>query len=60
MLFCGKMQEQVRKLIAAPVCICDECVELCNEIIEEELTESAGRFSSVPKLRKSRLYLTNT
>src|SRR5450631_1919169 len=36
--FCGKSQEQVRKLIAGPgVYICDECIELCNEIIEEEL-----------------------
>src|SRR5689334_8594568 len=36
--FCGKNQEQVRKLIAAPgVYICDECVDLCNEILEEEL-----------------------
>ena len=38
--FCGKNQKQVRKLIAGPrVYICDECIELCNEIIEEELTE---------------------
>lgn len=36
--FCGKSQEQVRKLIAGPgVYICDECVELCNEILDEEL-----------------------
>src|SRR5579862_5966302 len=35
--FCGKIQEQVRKLIAAPgVYICDECVDLCNEILDEE------------------------
>ncbi len=40
--FCGKTQRQVRKLIAGPgVYICDECIELCNEIIEEELTESS-------------------
>jgi ATP-dependent Clp protease ATP-binding subunit ClpX len=40
--FCGKTQKQVRKLIAGPaaVYICDECVELCNELIEEELSES--------------------
>ena len=39
--FCGKSQKQVRKLIAGPrVYICDECIELCNEIIEEELTEA--------------------
>ena len=36
--FCGKNQEQVRNLIAAPgVYICDECVDLCNEILEEAL-----------------------
>ncbi len=43
--FCGKLQEQVKKLVAGPgVYICDECIELCNEIIEEELGEeiSAG------------------
>ncbi|MEB3886202.1 ATP-dependent protease ATP-binding subunit ClpX [Lyngbya sp. CCY1209] len=40
--FCGKSQEQVRKLIAGPgVYICDECVELCNEILDEELFDSA-------------------
>ena len=40
--FCGKMQEQVRKLVAGPgVYICDECIELCNEIIEEEIGEDA-------------------
>ncbi|MCS6782724.1 MAG: ATP-dependent protease ATP-binding subunit ClpX [Gloeomargarita sp. SKYBB_i_bin120] len=39
--FCGKSQEQVRKLIAGPgVYICDECVELCNEILEEELSDA--------------------
>ncbi len=38
--FCGKVQDQVRKLVAGPgVYICDECIELCNEIIEEELNE---------------------
>jgi ATP-dependent Clp protease ATP-binding subunit ClpX len=41
--FCGKSQEQVRKLIAGPgVYICDECVELCNEILDEELMESTA------------------
>ena len=40
--FCGKSQKQVKKLIAGPgVYICDECIELCNEIIEEELAEGA-------------------
>lgn len=39
--FCGKLQEQVKKLVAGPgVYICDECIELCNEIIEEELSET--------------------
>ena len=41
--FCGKSQEEVRKLIAGPtVYICDECIELCNEIIAEE--RARGRF----------------
>lgn len=41
--FCGKSQKQVKKLIAGPssIYICDECIELCNEIIEEELAEGA-------------------
>jgi ATP-dependent Clp protease ATP-binding subunit ClpX len=43
--FCGKSQKQVKKLIAGPgVYICDECIDLCNEIIEEELAET-GEFS---------------
>ena len=42
--FCGKSQHEVRKLIAGPsVYICDECVELCNDIIREELEESGAR-----------------
>ena len=41
--FCGKLQEQVKKLVAGPgVYICDECIELCNEIIEEELGEETS------------------
>lgn len=41
--FCGKSQEQVRKLIAGPgVYICDECVDLCNEILDEELLDTNG------------------
>ncbi len=51
--FCGKTQEQVRKLVAGPgVYICDECIELCNEIIEEELygeTRGQAKPKSVPK-----------
>jgi ATP-dependent Clp protease ATP-binding subunit ClpX len=40
--FCGKSQKQVKKLIAGPgVYICDECIDLCNEIIEEELAEAS-------------------
>jgi ATP-dependent Clp protease ATP-binding subunit ClpX len=49
--FCGKSQKQVKKLIAGPgVYICDECIDLCNEIIEEELTESSDvKFDELPK-----------
>jgi ATP-dependent Clp protease ATP-binding subunit ClpX len=49
--FCGKSQEQVRKLVAGPgVYICDECIELCTEIVEEELgTEEELEFKDVPK-----------
>lgn len=49
--FCGKLQEQVKKLVAGPgVYICDECIELCNEIIEEELSEDMDvELRDVPK-----------
>ncbi len=49
--FCGKTQDQVRKLVAGPgVYICDECIELCNEIIEEEFGEDAEMdFTDIPK-----------
>ena len=52
--FCGKSQHEVRKLIAGPsVYICDECVELCNDIIREELEEKAQTSrSSLPKPRE--------
>jgi ATP-dependent Clp protease ATP-binding subunit ClpX len=52
--FCGKSQKQVKKLIAGPgVYICDECIDLCNEIIEEELSESSEvSFEEVPKPRE--------
>ncbi|HEV2361193.1 MAG TPA: ATP-dependent Clp protease ATP-binding subunit ClpX [Acidimicrobiales bacterium] len=52
--FCGKSQKQVKKLIAGPgVYICDECIELCNDIIEEELTETSEvRFEDLPKPRE--------
>ncbi|ASK63044.1 ATP-dependent protease ATP-binding subunit ClpX [Virgibacillus phasianinus] len=49
--FCGKSQDQVRKLVAGPgVYICDECIDLCTEIVEEELgTEEETEFKEVPK-----------
>ena len=49
--FCGKSQKQVKKLIAGPgVYICDECIDLCNEIIEEELAESSElKLDELPK-----------
>lgn len=49
--FCGKSQKQVKKLIAGPgVYICDECIDLCNEIIEEELAESGEvKWEELPK-----------
>ncbi|MEZ5447405.1 MAG: ClpX C4-type zinc finger protein, partial [Gammaproteobacteria bacterium] len=50
--FCGKSQHEVRKLIAGPsVFICDECVELCNDIIREEIQDKAtgGLGSRRPK-----------
>jgi ATP-dependent Clp protease ATP-binding subunit ClpX len=52
--FCGKSQKQVKKLIAGPgVYICDECIDLCNEIIEEELSESTElAFDELPKPRE--------
>ena len=52
--FCGKTQKQVKKLIAGPgVYICDECIDLCNEIIEEELTETSEfTLTELPKPRE--------
>ena len=49
--FCGKSQKQVKKLIAGPgVYICNECIDLCNEIIEEELAETEEvSFAELPK-----------
>src|SRR5919201_714817 len=49
--FCGKSQKQVKKLIAGPgVYICDECIDLCNEIIEEELAETSElKVEELPK-----------
>ena len=52
--FCGKSQKQVKKLIAGPgVYICDECIDLCNEIIEEELSETVeSGLTELPKPRE--------
>ena len=57
--FCGKSQHEVRKLIAGPsVYICDECVELCNDIIREELEESgAADREKLPKPREIHAFL---
>jgi ATP-dependent Clp protease ATP-binding subunit ClpX len=57
--FCGKSQKQVKRLIAGPgVYICDECIDLCNEIIEEELTDSSEiRFEELPTPREIRTFL---
>jgi ATP-dependent Clp protease ATP-binding subunit ClpX len=56
--FCGKNQKEVKKLIAGPaVYICDECIQLCSEIIEEETEKEAGELANlmVPKEIKGRL-----
>jgi len=53
--FCGKSQHEVRKLIAGPsVFVCDECVELCNDIIREEVQEKAATLhgSKLPTPRE--------
>ena len=57
--FCGKSQKQVKKLIAGPgVYICDECIDLCNEIIEEELTDTSDvSFENLPNPREVRAFL---
>ncbi|WP_196594478.1 ATP-dependent Clp protease ATP-binding subunit ClpX [Pectinatus sottacetonis] len=57
--FCGKPQSQVRKLVAGPgVYICDECIELCNEIIEEELTDGVEvELKDVPKPKEIKAIL---
>jgi ATP-dependent Clp protease ATP-binding subunit ClpX len=57
--FCGKSQKQVRKLIAGPgVYICDECIDLCNEIIEEEFsTTEEISFTELPKPSEIKSYL---
>ncbi|WP_040524756.1 ATP-dependent Clp protease ATP-binding subunit ClpX [Gordonia effusa] len=57
--FCGKSQKQVKKLIAGPgVYICDECIDLCNEIIEEELAENGEvKLDELPKPAEIREFL---
>ncbi|HBQ30502.1 MAG TPA: ATP-dependent Clp protease ATP-binding subunit ClpX, partial [Mitsuokella multacida] len=57
--FCGKTQDQVRKLVAGPgVYICDECIELCNEIIEEEFNDDVEvELKDVPKPKDIRAIL---
>ncbi|OKH81237.1 ATP-dependent protease [Mycobacterium sp. ST-F2] len=57
--FCGKSQKQVKKLIAGPgVYICDECIDLCNEIIEEELADADDvKLDELPKPQEIRDFL---
>ena len=59
--FCGKSQKQVKKLIAGPgVYICDECIDLCNEIIEEELADADEvKLDELPKPAEIRDFLEN-
>src|SRR5690554_6043327 len=57
--FCGKSQDQVKRLIAGPgVYICDECIELCSEIVAEELTEKNEQdFTKLPKPQEIKAHL---
>ena len=59
--FCGKSQRQVKKLIAGPgVYICDECIDLCNEIIDEELTAPAQLdLENLPRPKDIYLYINS-
>ena len=51
--FCSKSQDQVRKLIAGPgVYICDECIDLCNEILDEELIDTQAKLNNSPQVKK--------
>ena len=51
--FCGKSQDQVRKLIAGPgVYTCDECIDLCNEILDEELIDTQANLNKSPQVKK--------
>jgi len=61
--FCGKSQHEVRKLIAGPsVFICDECVELCNDIIREDVSEAAqsGESAKLPVPTRSKPFWMST
>ncbi|MFZ9369345.1 MAG: ClpX C4-type zinc finger protein, partial [Ilumatobacteraceae bacterium] len=57
--FCGKTQKQVKKLIAGPgVYVCNECIDLCNEIIDEENTEETeAKLEKLPNPREIRAFL---
>ncbi|HCW51432.1 MAG TPA: ATP-dependent Clp protease ATP-binding subunit ClpX, partial [Clostridiales bacterium] len=57
--FCGKGQDQVKRLVAGPgVYICDECIELCNEIIEDEFSEELElELKDLPKPREIKAFL---
>lgn len=57
--FCAKAQDQVKKLIAGPgVYICDECIELCNEIIDEDINEQSGlEIGNIPKPKEIKAIL---
>ena len=58
--FCNRTQEEVRKLIAGPsVYICDECIDLCNDIIAEEVDQQDGAatHSSVPRPKEIKAFL---
>jgi ATP-dependent Clp protease ATP-binding subunit ClpX len=56
--FCGKLQDHVKKLVAGPgVYICDECIELCNEIIEDEMTEEPSIARDLPKPKEIKAFL---
>ena len=58
--FCGKSQKEVKKLIAGPGCyICDECIELCNNIIYEDSVKNAkkAQFDNVPKPEEIKKHL---
>ena len=58
--FCGKSQKEVKKLIAGPgVYICDECIELCNDIIQDDVSKSQTKatLDSVPKPHEIKSHL---